>query len=269
MRVMPACIRYLRVGLATLCLWSLATAALADTAHGSRQAYTLPPVITAPTGAFTAIRGLEQAQRRPDGTLVVHGIVSGSGTISSQRVVIEGTVSPGDSPGCIDFGGDVTFSFTSSLVIEIAGTTPCSEHDRISVTGTLTLNSPALTLVLLPGYTPVYGDRFDVLDWGTLVGGFGNIDAGAAALPAPLVWDTTSLHLTGELAVDVLHYADGDLAPWDSPDGQVNAADLLIASQLALGLRTPGALQYAHGDMNIDGTIDLADLLLVQQAVLP
>lgn len=63
-------------------------------------------------------------------------------------------------------------------------------------------------------------------------------------------------------------FADGDLAPWDNPDGQVNAADALIATQLVLGQRTAGALQYAHGDMNVDGVIDLADLLLIQQAVL-
>lgn len=59
----------------------------------------------------------------------------------------------------------------------------------------------------------------------------------------------------------------GDVAPWDNPDGLINAADVLIAVQLALGQRTPGALQYAHGDMNTDGIIDLADLLLVTQAV--
>jgi hypothetical protein len=37
---------------------------------------------------------------------------------------------------------------------------------------------------------------------------------------------------------------------------------------LVLGQRTPDSLQYAHGDMNNDEIIDLADLLLVQQAVL-
>jgi hypothetical protein len=46
------------------------------------------------------------------------------------------------------------------------------------------------------------------------------------------------------------HIADGDLAPWGNPDGQINAADVLIAAQLVLGQRTPGALQYAHGDMS-------------------
>lgn len=61
--------------------------------------------------------------------------------------------------------------------------------------------------------------------------------------------------------------ANGDLAPWNNPDGLINAADILIAIQLALGQRTPGTLQYAYGDINTDGKIDLADLLLITQAV--
>ena len=62
--------------------------------------------------------------------------------------------------------------------------------------------------------------------------------------------------------------ADGDLAPWDNPEGVINAADVLIATQLVLGQRTPGDLQYAHGDMNADSVIDAADLILIIQAAL-
>jgi hypothetical protein len=46
-----------------------------------------------------------------------------------------------------------------------------------------------------------------------------------------------------------------------------NAADVLIATQLVLGLRTPENLQFAHGDMNTDSIIDVADLILIIQAV--
>ena len=60
---------------------------------------------------------------------------------------------------------------------------------------------------------------------------------------------------------------DGDLAPWGAPDGKINGADVLIAAQLVLGLRTAGSLQVAHGDMNLDGVFDLSDLLLIQKAV--
>jgi hypothetical protein len=211
------------------------------------------------------IHGLERSGMRPDNTLVVRGKVSGNGTVRVEHLVIEGVLAPGDSPGCIEFGGDVTFSFTAVLMIEIGGATPCTEHDRIDVYNQLIINNARLEVILINDFVPAYGDSFDIIDWGSITGSFDTIDA---SLPAPLVWDTTQLYVTGELVVDVVHYANGDLAPWDNPDGLINAADVLIAVQLVLGLRTPGALQYAHGDMNIDSVFDLADLLLIQQAAL-
>jgi hypothetical protein len=66
----------------------------------------------------------------------------------------------------------------------------------------------------------------------------------------------------------IINIGNGDLAPWNNPDGQLNAADVLVATQLVLGLRTADTLQYVHGDINVDGIIDLADLLLIQQSVL-
>ncbi|MGB5258960.1 MAG: hypothetical protein WBO34_00380 [Gammaproteobacteria bacterium] len=65
--------------------------------------------------------------------------------------------------------------------------------------------------------------------------------------------------------------ADGDLAPLGSPDGNINAADLLIAVRIALGSISPLPLQFAHGDLypsTPDGVIDLSDVLLLQQWVL-
>jgi len=48
----------------------------------------------------------------------------------------------------------------------------------------------------------------------------------------------------------------------------INAADVLIVTQLVLGQRIPGDLQFAHGDMNADSVIDVADLLLITKIVL-
>ena len=220
----------------------------------------------------SGIYGLEKAKKRPDGTLVVTDKLSGNGTINAKHVLTKGLVSPGNSPGCLIITGNWTFNVSSTLGIEIAGLIPCDEHDQLTVTGTLTLHNGPLVIVLsgiapAPVFEPVLGDTFKILDFGNIVGTFGTIDTSGAVLPEPLVWDLSQLYLTGELIVGVQQYADGDLAPWDNPDGLINAADLLIAEQLALGQRTAGAFQYAHGDMNTDGIIDLADLILIQQTV--
>lgn len=60
----------------------------------------------------------------------------------------------------------------------------------------------------------------------------------------------------------------GDVGPLDAPDGQLNAADLIIMTRLVTGDLTAGVLQDVLGDMNGDSTIDVADLLLLQQQVL-
>jgi hypothetical protein len=61
---------------------------------------------------------------------------------------------------------------------------------------------------------------------------------------------------------------DGDLAPYGSPDGNINAADLMIVTRIALGQIPSGPLELAHGDMNSDGQIDLSDVLVITQLVL-
>jgi len=59
------------------------------------------------------------------------------------------------------------------------------------------------------------------------------------------------------------NFDDGDVAPWGSPDGLVNVGDMLICTQLMLGLKTPTADNLAHGDLYPvgmpDGVIGLPD----------
>lgn len=254
-------LRQLCIGALLLCLSSLAgTAWCADAADITLETYWY---------ASPSIRGLEQARQRVDGALVVPGRLSGIGVVNAGHMVIDGVLAPGRSPGCIDFGGNVTFSASASFQVDIGGLTPCTEYDQITVANQLTLNGPTLELILYGGFVPDYGDRFNILDWGSLSGTFGSIDTAAASLPSPLVWDASDLYSTGEIMVGVQHIADGDLAPWNNPDTSINAADLMIAFQLLLGKRTPDALQYAHGDMDNDGDIDMTDLLLIQKLVLP
>jgi mono/diheme cytochrome c family protein len=91
----------------------------------------------------------------------------------------------------------------------------------------------------------------------------------------PLLGDTDSDGLPDSTDPIPLtaNVADGDLAPWNVPDGNINAADVLIATQLVLGSRTPGTTQLAHGDLYPvgapDGIINLQDLVLLMQLVVP
>jgi hypothetical protein len=69
-----------------------------------------------------------------------------------------------------------------------------------------------------------------------------------------------------------LDIPDGDLAPLNAPDGVVNAADVLVATRITLGLLTAGAQQLARGDVyppgNPDGVINLQDLILISKIAL-
>lgn len=72
----------------------------------------------------------------------------------------------------------------------------------------------------------------------------GQVDV-TAYLSATTFADIPSI--SGVLVCNAEIVANGDLAPWENPDGMINAADVLIAIQLVLGQRTAGSLQYAHG----------------------
>lgn len=60
----------------------------------------------------------------------------------------------------------------------------------------------------------------------------------------------------------------GDVGPRGGSDNQLNSADLVVLLRLITGLITPTALESVLADINNDGQIDVADLLLLQQAVL-
>ncbi len=60
----------------------------------------------------------------------------------------------------------------------------------------------------------------------------------------------------------------GDLGPRGTPDGIVNAGDLVVMTRLVTGVITPSVVESALADINNDGLLDVADLLLLQQAVL-
>lgn len=96
------------------------------------------------------------------GRNVFTGALSGNGVYTGNgSAVLEGSLSPGNSPGLTQFGGDVEFGDEHTLTIELAGLSPGMMYDQMQVAGELTLGG-TLEVELLDGYAPTAGDVFDI-----------------------------------------------------------------------------------------------------------
>lgn len=81
------------------------------------------------------------------GTVTVNNTATLAGTLtisSSVTVNSGGTLAAGTSPGTLTMGSLVMES-GSTFDAEVNGTAPGTQHDRVNVTGTVTLNGPTLT----------------------------------------------------------------------------------------------------------------------------
>ncbi|WP_395746380.1 beta strand repeat-containing protein [Prosthecobacter sp.] len=123
----------------------------------------------------------------------------------ATRLDLTITGSTGNAAG--SYGGDLA-AWIAALPTTNAGllTGSAGNHDQISVTGTLTLNAGGVISVTSSGYTPVFGDVFNVLDWGTLINnGFNaSVSGGDLILPslaAGYAWDTSLFLSYGALVV--------------------------------------------------------------------
>jgi autotransporter-associated beta strand protein len=94
------------------------------------------------------------------------GLLGGTGVLSGD-VQINGTLSPGNSPGTLTLNGDVSFASGSSIVLELG-----TAQDLISFKGasqTLTAAGPiTMTYTLGPGF--VEGQAYTIFDWSTATG---------------------------------------------------------------------------------------------------
>jgi hypothetical protein len=119
------------------------------------------------------------------GTLVVTGItastftmasgttLSGVGTINAtgKTVQVDGTLSPGNSPGTLTIYGNLTLSPTAVSNFEINGTAP-GLFDRIVGVNSMTFGG---TLNLTTGYAAALGDTVQLFTANTYSGTFSSI----------------------------------------------------------------------------------------------
>ncbi len=133
------------------------------------------------------------------GSSVFFGAVSGAGPFTGTGTVyFEGDLRPGNSPALVRYGGDVALGGASTLALEIGGLLAGSEYDRLNVAGTL-FEDGVLNVSLYGGFTPHFGDTFDLFDAGAVAGSFDAINL--PNLGGDLEWDATNLQSTGQLRV--------------------------------------------------------------------
>jgi Secretion system C-terminal sorting domain len=109
----------------------------------------------------------------PNQTLTNSGIYKGAGTIASNFVnAAAGTVSVGNSAGCHLFNRN--FTTTGKTIMEIGGSTVCTQHDKLSVTQTAELGG-TLEVQFINGFRPTVGQSFTLLTADFVRGTFGTV----------------------------------------------------------------------------------------------
>jgi hypothetical protein len=132
-----------------------------------------------------------------------------------------GTIAPGVSPGATAVQGDFIQQAAGRLEIEIGGTAPGTEFDRLTATGAATL-AGALNVSLLGGFMPAAGDAFEVLRAdGGIFGEFSTTSL--PTLPNGLDWNVIYSNFAVLLQVNAPN-PSGDF----NNDGSVDAADYVV-----------------------------------------
>ncbi len=159
---------------------------------------------------------------------IAGGQLAGSGTIMAN-VANSATISPGLSTGILAITGNLNLAPTSTVQIEIGGTTPGTQYDQLHVAGQLAL-SGTLNVSVINSFNLTAGNLFDFLDWGSLNGEFSSVVL--PTLSGPLAWYTSQLYNNGRVSVIDTNFLPGDF----NRDGHVNAADIPV---MVAALRTP------------------------------
>jgi hypothetical protein len=153
--------------------------------------------------------------------------------------------------------------------VELAGTQKSTQYDCLKVRGGLDLSAGGsyLKISLASGFVPQPGDRFDVLDAGSIIGTFSSVIR--PSLANGNAWNFTKLYSTGEISVNyppavpapspaTLECVDGKhfvllATTVDDADGQdVDVTwkvdgHIVKTERLAPGSQTSYGADYAHG----------------------
>ncbi|MEX2168636.1 MAG: autotransporter-associated beta strand repeat-containing protein [Pirellulales bacterium] len=188
------------------------------------------------------ITGNSVAQR-----ITLPGYVKGVGTFN--HVNFTGTFDPGLSAAFTTVGS-IALAPTSTLIMELGGTSRGGQYDAILASGNLGLGG-ALNVTLIDGFNPAAGHTYDLFDWSTRSGTFASINLPALA---GLAWNTSQLYTTGALSLA----AAGLIGDYNQ-NGAVDAADY------TMWRNTRGSTTNLVADGNGNNQIDVGDYTVWRQ----
>lgn len=139
--------------------------------------------------------GTVSGPTNPASTLTFTDDVSGAGNFTG-RVAFSDGFSPGNSPAAVSLETG-NFDGTTSLLMELGGTTAGSQYDQLDVSGSLAVDG-ALQVVLINGFAPSAGDAFTLIS-GPITGAFD--DVSLPALGGGLTWQVDQTSTSYSLSV--------------------------------------------------------------------
>jgi fibronectin-binding autotransporter adhesin len=103
-------------------------------------------------------------------------LVTGVGSVAGPATITGGRLAPGNSPGTLAFGGNLTISGGTNLDFELAGlgAVPGVDADLITVGGNLDINGAVLNITALPGFNVGVGNR-DLIRYNGQLLNFSNV----------------------------------------------------------------------------------------------
>lgn len=101
------------------------------------------------------------------------GAIEGDGNlnVTSGTFNNESLISPGLMAGSLQVTGNVASTATAEIAIEVGGINPVTDFDVLNVSGNLDFDG-LLNIQLINGFTPVAGDTFQILNFGSSTGTF-------------------------------------------------------------------------------------------------
>jgi hypothetical protein len=102
--------------------------------------------------------------------------------------------------GCPSDPGTATLQASMTLVVDLGGTSPCTNHGQLRVAQSLNLHQPALKIGLTNGFVPAAGSKFKLLSFASVSGSFGSVTL--PPLAQGLSWNTSALYTEGTISVE-------------------------------------------------------------------